>query len=217
MRLVAAFCAVAAVAACGGAHAEDPHSALRSYAKALEDGRADDAYRLLSGEAKRGITAEAFRRMVHDHPEEVRELARALGRPASLPVVTATVSSGEHRLELVLENGQWKLDATAVDLYAQDTPRHAVEGFVRALERKRYDVVLRFVPDGHRQGLDAKRLALAWEGPDKDEIAAVLAGVKQALPAATIEETGDRAALAYGTGTLQLVRERGLWKIEDFD
>ena len=32
-----------------------------------------------------------------------------------------------------------------------------------------------------------------------------------------LEETGDRATMSYGPGTMQLVRERGLWKIEDFD
>ena len=37
------------------------------------------------------------------------------------------------------------------------------------------------------------------------------------LPAATIEETGERATMPYGAGTMQLVREHGLWKIEDFD
>jgi hypothetical protein len=45
----------------------------------------------------------------------------------------------------------------------------------------------------------------------------ILAALKQALPNASIEETGERAALPYGAGTLQLVREHGLWKIENFN
>jgi len=117
----------------------------------------------------------------------------------------------------VLENGVWKVDATAIDLYAQDTPRRAVQGFVRALDRKRYDVILRYVPEAHREGLDAAKLQNAWEGHDKEEMEQVLSSLKQALPAAKIEETGDHATLAYGAGTMQLVREHGLWKIEDFD
>jgi hypothetical protein len=109
------------------------------------------------------------------------------------------------------------VEATAIDLYAQDSPRHAVQGFVRALERKRYDVILRYVPDGHKEGLDPAKLKTAWEGHDKEEMEQVLSALKQALPTATIEETGERATMPYGAGTLQLVRERGLWKIEDFD
>jgi hypothetical protein len=216
--LVLALALAQCVSACGGAHAEDPESVLRSYARALEEGRADDAYRLLSDEARRGMSLEAFRRMVKDNPEEVREIGKSLARPAGAPVVTATLTGprGEE-LELVMENGKWKVDLASIDFYAQDTPRHAITGFVRALERKRYDVIMRYVPDAHKEGLDAQKLKAAWEGHDKDEIATVLAALKQALPTAQIEETGDHATLAYGAGTLQLVRERGLWKIEDFD
>jgi cell division inhibitor SulA len=206
------------VAACGGARAEEPSSVLRAYARALEEGRSEDAYRMLSEEARRGISLEAFRRMVKENPEEVREIAKALSRPTAAPVVTATVTSPSgQELQLVFENGRWKVEATAIDLYAQDTPRHAIQGFVRALERHRYDVVLRYVPDAHREGLDATTLKAAWEGHDKDEIQHVLTSLKQALPTAQIEETGERASMQYGAGTMQLVRERGLWKIEDFD
>ncbi len=207
------------VGACsGGSHAEDPSGVLRTYARALEESRSDDAYRMLSDEARRGISLEAFRRMVKDNPEEVREIGRALSRPTSTPVVTATVtSSSGQELQLVLENGKWKVEATAIDLYAQDTPRHAVQGFARALERRRYDVILRYVPDTHKEGLDAAKLKTAWEGHDREEMEQVLSSLKQSLPTATIEETGERASMPYGAGTMQLVREHGLWKIEDFD
>lgn len=204
--------------ACAGSRTEDPHAILRAYSRALEEGRAEEAYRMLSEEARRGTSLEAFRRMVKDSPEEVREIARALSRPTASPVVTATVTTASgQELQLVLENGRWKVEATAIDLYAQDTPRHTINGFVRAVERKRYDVVLKFVPDAHREGLDAAKLKTAWEGHDKDEIDTVVSAVKQALPTASIEETGDRATLAHPAGTMQLVRERGLWKIENFD
>lgn len=207
-----------ACAACGPPKAADPKSVLHAYSRALDEGRAEDAYRMLSEEARRGTSLEAFRRMVRDNPQEVREIAHALARPTSPPVVTATVttSSGQE-LELVLENGKWKVEASAIDLYAQDTPRHAIQGFVRAVKRKRYDVVLKYVPDAHKEGLDAAKLKAAWEGHDKEEIEKVISALERALPTATIEETGDRATMAYGAGTMQLVRERGLWKIEDFD
>lgn len=191
---------------------------LRQYSRALEEGRADDAYRMLSEEARRGTSLDTFRRAVKDDPGEVREMAKALARPTTAPIVTATVTSASgQELLLVLENGKWKVDATAIDLYPQDTPRHAIQGFLRAVKRKRYDVVLKYVPDAHKEGLDAAKLKAAWEGHDKEEIEQVVGGVELALPTATIEETGDHATMAYGTSTMQLVRERGLWKIEDFD
>jgi hypothetical protein len=211
--------AALAASACGAAQASrDPQSVLHAYARALEDGRADDGYRLLSDEARRGISREAFRRMVQDDPEGVREIGRTLQRPTAPPVVTATVTTpGGQELHLVLEEGAWRVDASSIELYAQDTPRHAIQGFVRAIERKRYDVVMRYVPAGHKEGLDAAKLKSAWEGHEKEQIQQVVSAVKQALPTATIEEIGERAAMPYGAGTMQLVREHGLWKIENFD
>jgi len=129
-----------------------------------------------------------------------------------------TSPSGQE-LRLVLEDGAWRVDGSSIDLYAQDTPRHAVMGFVRAIERKRYDVVMRYVPEGHLEGLDAAKLRAAWEGNERSEIEQVVAALRQALASASvaIEETGERATMPYGSGTLQLVREHGLWKIENFD
>ncbi|MDP9152082.1 MAG: hypothetical protein M3O36_19330, partial [Myxococcota bacterium] len=196
----------------------DPQAALRAYARALEDGRAEDAYRLLSDEARRGISLEAFRRMLKEDSEGVREIGRALERPTAPPVVTATVMSPSgQELHLVLEDGRWRVDASTIDLYAQDSPRHAIQGFVRAIERKRYDMVMRYVPEAHKEGLDANKLKAAWDGREKDEIEQVVSALKQALSTATIEETGERATMPYGAGTMQLVREHGLWKIENFD
>ena len=213
-----AFALVAGLLGGCGAGAADPGATLRDYGRALEEGRADDAYRLLSDEARRGVSLEAFRRMVKDNPDEVRELGHSLGRPTARPVVTAVVTAPDGQdLHLVLEDGVWKVDASAVDLYAQDTPKHAIQGFVRALERKRYDVILRYVPESHREGLDAAKLKAAWEGDEKNGVEQLVAALKQALPTAAIEEAGERATMTHGAGTLQLVREHGLWKIENFD
>lgn len=215
-------CAILAflAAGCGaGQHGDgSPQSVLHAYARALQDGEADSAYRLLSDEARRGISLEAFRRLVSDDPDGVREIGRALDRSTAAPVVNATVTTpGGEQLDLVLENGRWRVDASTVDLYPQDTPRRAIQGFIRAVERKRYDVVMRYVPTSHQEGLDPAKLQAAWEGLEKDEIQQVVAALKQSLAAATIEETGERATMPYGAGTLELVREHGLWKIESFD
>ena len=203
---------------CGGARAESPEATLRLYSSALEDGRADDAYKLLSDDAKRAVPYEAFRRMMKASPDDAKELASALSRNTTPAQVSATITGpGGQELALVFEKGAWRLDTSAVDLYAQDTPRHAIVSLARALERKRYDIVMRFVPDGHREGLDPTTLKAAWEGADKEEMGQILAALKQALPAAGIEEAGDRATFVYGAGTMQLLREHGVWKIEEFN
>lgn len=213
---------------------EGPSEALRAYARALEQGRADDAYRHLSNDAKRSVSLEAFRRMVKDNPEDVRDIAKALSRPGSTPVVTATVTApGGDGLKLVYESGRWTIDGTGIDRYGQATPRQALLGFLRAFDRKRFDVLMRYVPEAERQGrsdalwgnegdaptssgLTAAKLQSAWTGEQKEYIHGIVQAIKSALPTASIEETDDRAAMPYGSvGTVLFVREDGLWKIED--
>lgn len=257
--LVRLFCLFAAVLllACGSQAAvqQGPSETLRAYSQALEQGRVDDAYRLLSDEAKQQMSLDAFRRAVRENPDEAMDIARALSRPATDPVVsaTATLPNGDE-VVLVFEGGAWRIDAAAVDLYAQATPRQAMTGFLRAFDRKRYDIIMRYVPDAEKQGVvsvtgeplepsspsppgDAKtgaakaapkapadsaeltpqKLKEAWEGTQKEQIQRVVLAIKAALPTATIEETGDSAAMSYGAGgTVSFVREHGVWKIKDF-
>lgn len=203
----------------GAALQQGPSDTLRTYSRALDDGRADDAYKLLSSEAKRSISLDAFRRMVKENAPEMKDIAHSLSRPASDPVVTATVTSPKgDTVLLVYEDGRWRLDGSAINLYGQSSPRQSIEAFLRAFERKRYDVMLRFVPDSHLAGLDADKLRAAWEGAQKEEMIRITSALRAALPGAQFEEIGDRATMAYGSGgTVQLVREHGSWKIEDFD
>jgi hypothetical protein len=209
---------LAVLSGCAIGRSADPESTLHAYARAIDEGRAADAYRLLSDEARRDMSFEAFKKTLDTSPEDAKEIARSLMRPTTPAVITATVTaqSGD-KLELLWSDGAWKVEASAIDLYRDDTPRHAIEGYTRALERKRYDIILHYVPDAHREGLDVAKLKAAWEGPDKDEIEQVLVNLKTALPSASIEETGDHAQMGYGSGVMKLVREHGRWKIEDFD
>lgn len=278
--VVAAGIVTASTAGCSSStYEQGPNDALRGYARALEEGRVDDAYNFLSDDAKRSMSLEAFRRAVTENPTEVMEVARSLTRPTTDPLVVATltVPSGEE-LRMVFEDGRWRVDASAVDLYSQATPRLALVGFIRAFERKRYDVILRYVPDAEREGVDgdfgpttppspapssfamaspstppvvpsgsaaasaapapssspsagpaepaaphptdgsltADLIKEAWEGPMHERMNRTVQALKAALPTAQIEETGEFASMAYGSGNLvSFVRERGAWKIKD--
>ena len=195
-----------------------PRETLEAYAQALEEGRIRDAYALLTDEAKKSTPFEAFARMVKENPEEIREIVRALSRPASPPVVTAQVTTPDgESLRLVYEDGAWRIDASAVDLYNQETPEAAVASFVRAFENKRYDVLMRFVPDAESEGLSATKLKQAFEGEQREEVERLTQALRAALPTARVERLGERATMSYGAGgTVELVREQGLWKIEGF-
>jgi hypothetical protein len=168
---LAVFPLLFSLAACNGSAivSQGPSDALRAYAAALQDGRVDEAYRLLSDEAKRNMSLEAFRRAVKESPQDASEIAQALSRPSSDPVVNATVvlPSGDELL-LIYESGRWRIDASAVELYGQATPRQAITGFLRAFERKRYDVILRYVPDAEREGVAAPGEEVVLAAPPKE-------------------------------------------------
>jgi hypothetical protein len=210
---------LASTPGCGSAREPaTPHDALQAYARALEKGNARDAYALLSDGAQKSMPFETFERMVKENPEDVKAIARALLRPSSAAQVSATVTSPDGQtLLLRFENGKWRVDRSAIDLYAQDTPEAALATFVRAFENKRYDVLLRFVPDAKREGLDRDKLKTAFEGEQREEVQRITQAIKAALPTATIERLDDRATMSYGAGgTIELLREHGLWKIEEF-
>ncbi|HEX4475029.1 MAG TPA: hypothetical protein VH142_08135 [Polyangiaceae bacterium] len=195
-----------------------PRDVLAEYAHALSDGRVRDAYALLSDDAKKSMPFEAFSRMVKENPEDTKAIAASLVRPSGPSEVTATVTAPDgEALLLRLEGGRWKIDRSDIDLYAQDTPEAALRAFVRAVKNARYDVLLRFVPDSKLEGLDAAKLKTSFEGEERDEVARLTGAISAALPTATIEHLGDRATMSYGGGgTVEMVREHGLWKIEEF-
>ncbi len=212
------------VVGCAARAPQNPRALLDEYAAALHQGRTKDAYALLSDEAKQSLPYEAFERMVRENPSEARAIAEALARPSSPPHITATVTApnGESLL-LVYEDSAWKLDRSAIDLYSQATPESAVVAFVRAYENKRFDVLMRFVPDKAKRAdstgpaLDMTRLRKAWEGDQREEMDRLTQALRAALPTARFELIGDRATMAYGAGgTVELLREDGVWKIEEF-
>jgi hypothetical protein len=210
---------VAGPSGCGPTRAaESPRGVLATYAHALQEGRVKDAYALLSDDAKKSMPFDAFARMVKENPEEMRLIASSLVRPSGVPTVTATVTTPEGEVLLLRYEGErWRVDRTAIDLYAQDTPESTLRSFVRAFRNKRYDVVMRFAPDAKREGLDPTKLKTAFEGEQREEVERLTQAIDAALPTATIERLGDRATMAYGSGgTVELIREHGDWKIEEF-
>ena len=207
------------VVGCGGGAGADPDRVLHDYSVALESGRAAEAYALLSTESKKSISFEQFQRILKENPEEARELAQSLRRPqVAPPRVTATVTGpdGESSILLVYEQGAWRVDASAIDLYSQRTPEAAVRAFLRAYDNRRFDVLLKFVPQEQREDLTAAELKKAWEGEERADMDRLTGALRASLPTAKVEVFGDRATLAFGAGgSVELVRESGLWKIED--
>lgn len=201
-----------------GPGAKSPEAAIETYATALQNGDARAAYAALSVETQRRVPFARFEAMLRENPEQVAALAKRLHQtPERLTVKATFAGNADEVFELTLEDGQWKAELSAIDLYSQATPVSTVRSFVKAFEQRRYDVLLRFVPDSEKEGLTAKQLESAWGGPQKQEMTDLVAALSAALPTAKAEQYGDKASVAYGSGgTVELVEEGGLWKIVNF-
>jgi hypothetical protein len=217
-RVTALVTALATMPGCAAGSGAGPREAVRSYALALREGRTQDAYSLLSSEARSRLSLPEFQRMVAENGREIEDISAGLLAPAQVPRVTATLTSPDgERLLLVYEGDGWHVDGSALDLYSQETPEATVASFVRAFNNKRYDVLLRFVPESKREGLSADQLKQAWEGEQRQQLEQLTQALRASLPNLRVEVLGTRATVAYGAGgTVELVHELGAWRIEDF-
>ncbi len=205
---------------CGGpGGAQSPAGAVSAFGRALSQGRYEDAYGLMSKTYRRRVSLEEFVQHLENNPEEVQEAANALDDPDGPAEQTAVMRIGDgDRVELLRDRGgRWRIASNIVDFYDQSSPRATLRSFVRAMERQRYDVVMRMVPDADREGMSEEQMREAWTGEGQEEIDRLLENLKASLDA-PIEQVGDRATMPYGDRfTAQLVREDGIWKIEDPD
>jgi hypothetical protein len=200
---------------CAAQRPVGPETTLADFAAALERGDLQRAYELLSADARKRWTREQFERQVRDNPKETRALISALHRPAAPVLVARTALPDGPTAELSrAPDGSWRIDSVLTDFYGQDTPREALESFVRAVENARWDVVYGLMPEADRAGLDVETLAKNLEA-QVEELTRLVALLKTSLQS-PIEIVGDRATMPYGESyTARFVRENGRWKLED--
>jgi hypothetical protein len=192
-----------------------PPSAVLAYAAAVERRDYSTAYGLMSSSFRQRVPLAEFRRQLEqDAPElgaDVRALRDGADRWASRVEVALP---GDDRIGLVREGGGWHLEDRPLDPYGQGTPRAALRAFVRAVETKRYDVLMRLAPGRFRGALTPAKLRAFWEGEQAAQNRPLLRELRLNL-AAPIAEEGDEAFMTYGSSRqVRFLREDGLWRIE---
>jgi hypothetical protein len=201
---------------CSGT-AAGPSRALNEYSRALERRDYDRAYALMSDEYRSRNSKEDFKRMLADNPREVSETASRLRSARGDIEVTAQLHYGlGDRLQLVREGGDWRIAANPVDFYGQSTPREALRSFLRAYSLKRWDVILRFVPESYRKRMTVETVKTQFEGEASEDIARTMAMIAANVDD-PINEQGNDARLRYGDSEVVFVREDRTWKIKDID
>jgi hypothetical protein len=222
-RVAFAFaCAGLCCAGCGPAQHPDPRPrdeaperAVERYLAAVRAGRFDEAYGLMSSSYRRDHDRAGFVRSLGEHTAEVQAAAARLAAGAASVELRAEARYGDgDTLPLTLEGGAWHLAGDPLDFYPQATPLEALRSFLRAIERRRYDVAWRFVPSRYRKEISVADLRARWEGDKAAELQAEIAEVRAHL-AEPFELRGSEARLALGgERAARLVREEGQWRVE---
>ncbi|MCK5796161.1 MAG: hypothetical protein KAI47_03205 [Deltaproteobacteria bacterium] len=195
-----------------------PEDTLRAYARALEKGRYDEAYALMSGTFRKRHTKQEFARWLQADPKErLRLVARLRGRAAKTEIHAVLKLAEGEKLALRVEKGAWHLIAAPLDFYSQKTPRSALRSFIRAVAHRRYAIVLRFVPAKWASVMTVEKIRAMWEGKKRAEVELLLKELKENIEA-PIVVTGSSAKMPYGIDKrVRFVREEGRWKVEDPD
>jgi hypothetical protein len=210
--------AMLALGACAR-HAAGPADAVLAYGQALERGDLRAAYQQLSTRYRRQVPYDRYVRELGGAPAareggRVVRLAGERGRNrAEVPL-----APGE-RATLVRDAGAWRLDAPPLPPLQQDTPRAALRAFVQALEGGRYDRLIDLAPARYRADVTAERLRSYWQAQAPERRRALIAALRLALERPIVEDGNDAYVMpgpdSGGPGQVRLVKEEGLWRVEN--
>jgi hypothetical protein len=200
-------------------HAAGPADAVVAYGRALERGDLRAAYQQLSARYRRRVPFDRFARELGGagaarEGGRVVRLAGERGRSrAEVPL-----APGE-RAVLVQDGGSWRLDSPPLPPLQQDTPRAALRAFVQALEGERYDRLVDLAPGRYRAAVTADRLRSYWQSQSAERRRSLIAALRLALDRSIVEDGNDAYVVSESegvtSGQVRLVKEEGLWRVEN--
>lgn len=191
--------------ACAQNAVPDPKLAAQEYARAIEAGNADKLYELLDAEGQRALSRAEVKRLLLASKAEMLARARRLSAPQSQVSAEGVVRfrDGEQAV-LALEDGVFRVQSAGVLPVGANTPEQAISELRRALARRSYAAVSRVLTKQSRIDLEVLLRSLSE-------------GLREPS-ALQIEADGDRATVtAPGGHRIELRREDGQWKVQDFE
>jgi hypothetical protein len=187
---------------------------VRDYARALSEGENRAAYDLMSPEYRAGVSFQTWQKNLTDNPQEVSEASRRLGRVRNQDDVRALEQNKREPLALTQDEGRWYIAKEPIELYDQSTPRAALRSFVAAFTRKRYDVILRLMPEADKEGVTSETLTQHFGHAARDQIARLLSQLVPNIDAA-IEQHEQHATMPYAEHRrVTFLLEQGRWRIQ---
>ncbi len=191
---------------CASVHRSGPAAAITDYLAAIETDQPAAAYSLLSESLRKQITEQDFTVRWKSLRPELQAQAGPLRAALSkgLEARAAVVSASGVRALLAHREKQWQVEESPVGPLATRTPAETLKAFVRAVEERDFDAVMRLLAKPFRESVEK-------------EINERISKLRQALDR-EIEVSGQRARLRYDPRfKLELINEDGQWKIVTID
>ena len=213
-RLLLALAVLGLSAACAGA---GPQQTVARYGDALRDDDPAAAWEHLTPDVRAQLTFEEFKARWDDIRKTTLPAIDGVADPEHTDAhIAAELHYNDYdHVSLRLDDDGWKITGGVLNVYAQKTAREALTSFVRAMDHRRYDILMRFIPSDYAQHMTTEDLKKDFERRSA-EIDELVAALKTAL-ANPIRERGPRAWMKYGQRELVMVREGDAWKVEDPD
>jgi len=129
--------------------------------------------------------------------------AVVIGKPITAHAMLAYPSGPRATLSLE-KNTEWKIEESIAVAPAAATPIEAIRAFIRAVEQRSYEAVMRTLAKSVRENI---------ERDIEERISKLKAALNQ-----EIEVTGNRARLQYDPKfRIELLNEDGQWRVQDLD
>jgi hypothetical protein len=227
---IAAVISVGIWSGCAAHQNSAPADVVRAFGDSIVQKDWDRGYRLMSDEYRRRVPLARFRAEMEVEARIVGTDAAVLAKQSFDATRAIVQTPGGESFKLVLNGDAWKLSGQPLAPFAQDSPRAALRTLLRAIEGKRYDVMLRLIPAEHRSRVNEDRLRLYWEGDPSSGARRRLLEILRANLDMPIVELEHEAYMPYGApgppapnpenqaeGEVRFLLEDGVWKIDDIE
>ena len=190
---------------CASQRVPDPKVTARAYASAAQRGDAEAIYALLTPEGQRALGRAGTKQLVQESKAELGRTAQAIQSDDARVEASAEArfDDGESAT-LVLEHGNFYVDAASLLPARPRTPSQALSGLRRALARRSYPALMALMAGDSRGALES-------------DVGALVSGLEHP-ETLDIQVNGDAAEVQLPSGhRVVLKREAGIWRVLDFD
>ena len=183
----------------------DPRDAAKEYADAAQRGDADAIYDMMSDSARKSRSRDDVRKIVADERSELAEQAKSISAKDARVEATARLrfDDGEETA-LDLRDGRFFVTSAGALPGGARTPEEALDQLRRVMARRSYAGLMRILSPATRAAIeqDLRSLVTGLERPET----------------LSVVINNDRATVTIPGGHhVVLLREGGVWRIDDFD